>query len=277
MATNRVTAVSENPLCARLQVKFQGRGAASAGTKYVAKTVAKVANTRFAKNANPFEETTEFVHAGSVRKATAYKAQTVAYNPAMAQTAQFTPTSYARAYARASKVRAQAASMQGETRVINAVKPAKKLTFMEKASAFLATEKQEETEVTTEKLSKGVIISAIVIVMIVMLMLFSLAQINEFKNEISALENTKSELQTTIQTLNVSLDSKNDIRMIEETATNDIGMVRSNEVTSKYITVSGGERVEMIEATETAEDFGVFGTLMSAIGSNWDHFMEYIN
>jgi hypothetical protein len=110
-----------------------------------------------------------------------------------------------------------------------------------------------------------------------MLMLFSLAQINEFKSEISALESTKSELQTTIQTLNVSLDAKNDIRMIEDTAKNDIGMVRSNEVTSKYITVSGGERIEVIENEEANEDFGVFGTLMSAISSNWDHIMEYIN
>ncbi len=277
MATNRVTAVSENPLCARLQAKFEGRGAASAGTKYVARVATKAANTKFAKNANPFEETVEFVHAGAAQKATAYKKQATAYNPAMEKTAQFCVNPYAKAYARAAKVRAQVAAMRGETRVMKAVKPAKKLTFMEKATAFFGVEKSEEQDVTTQKLSKGVIISAIVIVMIVMLMLFSLAQINEFKSEISALENTKSELQTTIQTLNVSLDSKNDIRMIEETATNDIGMVRSNEVTSKYITVSGGERVEMIETEEASEDFGVFGTLMSAISNNWDHVMEYIN
>ncbi len=277
MATNRVTAVSENPLCARLQAKFEGRGAASAGTKYVARTVAKAANTKFAKNANPFEETVEFVHAGTAHKATAYKSQANAYNPAMEKTAQFSVNPYAKAYARAAKVRAQAAKMNGETRVMKAVKPAKKLTLAEKAAAFLSLEKSDEQDVATQKLSKGVVISAIVIVMIVMLMLFSLAQINEFKSEISDLENTKSELQTTIQTLNVSLDSKNDIRMIEDTATNDIGMVRSNEVTSKYITVSGGERVEMIAAEDTDEDFGVFGTLMSAITNNWDHIMEYIN
>lgn len=276
MATNRVTAVSENPLCARLQAKFEGRGAASAGSKYVAKAT-RVANTKFAKNAVPFEEAVEFVHAGATRKTTAYKTQATAYNPAMGVTAQFTRTPYAKAYERAAKVRAQAASMKGETRVMNAVKPAKKETFLDKAIAFFRTEKLGEEMVETQKLSKGVIISAIVIVMIVMLMLFSLAQINEFKSEISSLENTKSELQTTIQTLNVSLDAKNDIRMIEDTAKNDIGMVRSNEVTSKYITVSGGERVEVIENEETNEDFGVFGTLMSAISGNWNHIMEYIN
>ena len=277
MATNRVTAVSENPLCARLQAKFEGRGAASAGTKYVAKAAAKIANTKFAKNAVPFEETVEFVHAGATHKATAYKAQAVAYNPNMAATAQFARMPYAKAYERAANVRAQAASMKGATRVMNAVKVEKKTTFIDKAIAFFKTEKLDEKQVETQKFSKGVILSAIVIVMIVMLMLFSLAQINEFKSEISTLESTKSELQTTIQTLNVSLDAKNDIRMIEDTAKNDIGMVRSNEVTSKYITVSGGERIEVIENEEANEDFGVFGTLMSAISSNWDHIMEYIN
>ena len=287
MATYRATAVSENPLCTRLQAKFQGRGASSAGTKYVAKTAAKVAKSKVVRNADPFEGTVEFVRAGAPRKtaqkassARAYNAQTnvkKAYNPAMAQTTAFNPQRYAKAYARAASVREKAAMMQGETRVMNAVKPAKKETVLDKALAFVFGEALDEKTVKTEKLSKGVIISAIVIVMIVMLMLFSFAQINEFKTEISELENAKAVLQTTIQTLNVSLDSKNDIRMIEETATNDIGMVRSNQVTSKYISVSGGERVEVVENSEEAEeDFGVLGTLMSAIGTNWDHLMEYI-
>ncbi|MBR4071359.1 MAG: hypothetical protein IKK26_02260, partial [Clostridia bacterium] len=108
--------------------------------------------------------------------------------------------------------------------------------------------------------------------------LFSIAQINEFKSEISQLENQKTTLLTKIDDLNVAIDAKNDIRVIEEEATTRIGTVKSNQVATKYVSISDGERVEVVEAAENTDgEYGVFGTLMSVVGTNWNHLMEYIN
>ena len=306
--TINVTSINENPLCSRLQKKFAGRGAASAGTKAVKNAYNTVANSGIAKAANPFEETGEFVRAGgTVRTASAYqtaaKARTAsakatsntnAYNSsAFEKTATFE-----RAYARAAGVRAAAADINAATRQmprVNSTKstaakaktntkaakaPAK--TWAERwqaAKAFFCGEAMEERKIKSTPISKGLILSAIVIVFIVALMLFSIAQINEFKNEISNLQADKARLLTTVDDLNVLLDAKNDIRFIEEEATGRIGMVRSNQVATEYISISDGERIEVVDATseETENEFGVFGTLMSVVGTNWDHLMEYIN
>lgn len=300
--TVNVTSINENPLCARLQKKFAGRGAASAGTKAVKNAYNTVANSEIAKTANPFEETSEFVRAGKTTKtATAYQgaskakvnaksnARTAnAYNAAFEKTATFE-----RAYARAAGVRAAAADINAQTRQMPKVKAVNKTTRKTASkvapksvfsvwafvkSAF-AKDAYEEKAVKSTPISKGLVLSAVVIAFIIVLMLFSIAQINEFKNEISGLQADKAELLTQIDDLHVAIDAKNDIRFIESEATGRIGMVKSNQVATKYVSISGGERVEVVDGTEEASEaeFGVFGTLMSVVGTNWDHLMEYIN
>lgn len=298
--TVRVTSISENPLCTRLQKKFAGRGAASAGSKAVKNAYNTFAGSKFAAAANPFEETGEFVRAGQSKKvATAYKAaETVKSAPAKAahnataynssafdKTATFNRATYAKAYERAAGVRAAAADFNATTRQMPKVKTAKasakakeKFNFFEWLKATAAGDAAEEKVVRSTPISKGLILSAVVIALIVILMLFSIAQINEFKSEISQLEAQRTTLLTKIDDLNVAIDAKNDIRVIEEEATTRIGMVKSNQVATKYVSISDGERVEVVDTAENAEgEYGVFGTLMSVMGTNWDHLMEYIN
>ena len=55
--TVRVTSISENPLCTRLQKKFAGRGAASAGSKAVKGAYEAIKSSKIVAAANPFEET----------------------------------------------------------------------------------------------------------------------------------------------------------------------------------------------------------------------------
>lgn len=291
--TVNVTSINENPLCTRLQKKFAGRGAASAGTKAVKNAYSTVVNSKAFQAASPFEETAEFVRAGkTVRNTVAYnaaasaksaparvaKATTANYNSAFEKT-----TTFEKAYARAAGVRAKAADFNAATRQMPRVKASKakaksNVSLWEKIKAFAVGETHEEKAVRSTPISKGLVLSAIVIAFIVVLMLFSIAQINEFKNEISQLENQKTTLLTKIDDLNVAIDAKNDIRFIEDEATNRIGMVKSNQVATKYVTISDGERVEVVEdETDEAVEYGVFGTLMSVVGTNWDHLMEYIN
>ena len=81
-----------------------------------------------------------------------------------------------------------------------------------------------------------------------------------------------------IDQLAVKLDLKNDVRVIEQTAREDIGMVRRNQVESKYINVAQEDRVEVIDdAEETTQDLGIFTTLLSSVGSGWNKLLEYID
>lgn len=294
-AQAHVTNAAQNPLCGRLQQKFSGRGAASASVSYQTRAIPKVdpriasGGKKIAKavNVSPFEETAEFVPAGRTSKAqvkgkmnqtaartaqpasAARRQQTGAY----AKTTPFASGAYAAAYARAATIRAQAAAV--EPRKVAANNPAgQKQGLLQ----LVRGGRSDEVRVKSSPIPKSIVIAVILFTAIVLMILFSFAQINEFKREISGLESQRSELNTEIAQLAIQLDLKNDVRVIEQTAREDIGMVRRNQVESKYINVAQGDRVEVLnDAEETGEDFGIFSTLMSSVGSSWDKLMEYID
>ncbi len=294
-AQMHVTGAADNPLCGRLQQKFSGRGAAAVSVSYQAHRIFKtdsMAGGKIAKAVNPFEETAEFVPAGKkagASPASAAKAAAVKSGPSASQRAAYeaqqrtrafskvTPFpsgAYASAYARAASIRAQAAAVQSRPHA-----PAKKT---ERAKGGLLQlirgGRADEVRVKSAPVPKSVLIAIVLFTAIVMMIIFSFAQINEFKREISGLESKRSELSTEVEQLAIQLDLKNDVRVIEQTAREDIGMVRRNQVESKYINIAQGERVEVIEDTEEAqEDFGIFTTLLSSVGNGWDKLLEYID
>lgn len=282
-----VTGAAENPLCGRLQQKFSGRGAAAVSASYQAHRSSKVANGKIAKTVNPFEDTAEFVPAGKradVQAAAAAKSgpsasQRAAYEAqqrtrAFSKGTPFPSGAYASAYARAASIRAQAATIQS--------RPRPKTKEPERAKGGLLQlirgGRADEVQVKSAPVPKSILIAIVLFTAIVMMIIFSFAQINEFKREISGLESKRSELSTEVEQLAIQLDLKNDVRVIEQTAREDIGMVRRNQVESKYINIAQGDRVEVIEdPEEKAEDFGIFTTLLSSVGSGWDKLLEYID
>lgn len=289
-----VTNAAQNPLCGRLQQKFSGRGAASASASYQTRAIPKVdpriasGGRKIAKavNVNPFEETAEFVPAGktvntqaksSARKTTAakLKMEQTQKTQAYAKTTPFASGAYATAYARAAAIRAQAAAADLQKAAPAAVGvAAEKQGFLQ----LLRGGRADEVRVKSNPIPKSIVIAVILFTAIIMMILFSFAQINEFKREISGLESQRSELNTEIAQLAIQLDLKNDVRVIEQTAREDIGMVRRNQVESKYINVAQGDRVEVLDdAQDNEEDFGIFTTLLSSVGSSWDKLMEYID
>ncbi len=291
-AQARVTNAAQNPLCGRLQQKFSGRGAASASVSYQTRAIPRVdpriasGGRKIAKavNVNPFEETAEFVPAGKTVKKQAsnvYKAAAKAKTEqtqktqAYAKTTPFASGAYAAAYARAASIRAQAAAVDTKKTV-----PAAPGSAVEKQGLLqlIRGGRADEVRVKSSPIPKSIVIAVILFTAIVMMILFSFSQINEFKREISGLESQRSELNTEISQLAIQLDLKNDVRVIEQTAREDIGMVRRNQVESKYINVAQGDRVEVLDdAQDNEEDFGIFTTLLSSFGSSWDKLMEYID
>lgn len=290
------TNAAQNPLCGRLQQKFSGRGAAAVAAQYQARTASKTVTNhsgKVAKAVNPFEETAEFVPAGkavpmqqkaaprrsvSQRNAevrrTAYNKQQ--HTQTFAKATPFASGAYATAYARAASIRAQAAAVQSRPHA-----PAKAKEVVRSKQGLrqlIRGGRADEVRVKSSPVPKGLVIAIVLFTIIVMMIVFSFAQINEFKREISDLEAQRTELSGEIDQLAIQLDLKNDVRVIEQTAREDIGMVRRNQVESKYINIAQGDRVEVIDdAEENTEEFGIFTTLLSSVGSGWDKLLEYID
>ncbi|MBQ3526951.1 MAG: septum formation initiator family protein [Clostridia bacterium] len=306
-AETRTTTAAENPLCQRLMARFDGRGvAANEDTRVQTASFTRVkkaspAVSRAKSIANPFEETAQFVR-GDVRVKSKATAETVRFTKvkagtkaeaAMRRTAAyevqtpFASGAYAKAYERAAAIRARAydgsearESVRRESERKEAAKGPKVFSgeWFARIKAVLLGKDEDEVVVKKAPVSASLIIGVILFAVVVMMIIFSFAQISEFKREISTLDREREELVAEIDQLSLEIDLKNDIRTIEQIATEEIGMVKSNRVESKYISVAQGERVELpAAANDVAEESGVLANLLSAAGSNWEKIMEYID
>lgn len=304
-ADTRITTAAENPLCTRLKTKFDGRGMSRAGDRADVQTgtftrVKKEspAAAKAESIATPFEETARFERA-TVKKAVKAEENTVRFakvdkkdDPRAAQrrvaayetATPFASGAYSAAYARAAQIRARA--YDGSEARASAEREAKRRANAKRPPLFsfagiknvILGKDEDEIEVKKSPVSASLIIGIVIFAVVVMMIIFSFAQISEFKKEISVLDNQKAELVEQIDQLALEIDLKNDIRVIEQIATEEYGMVKSNRVESKYISVAEGERIVLPESDgEETADYGVFTTLMSAASSNWDKIMEYID
>jgi hypothetical protein len=120
-----------------------------------------------------------------------------------------------------------------------------------------------------------------VFTMMFLVIIFSFAQNYVLTGEIAALEARAEALAQQERDLSVRLEERDDIRVIEDIAVNRIGMVKGTTVESRYISVSGGERVELLSAApeESAEQAsgGIFSTMLSAISENLQRLREYVD
>ena len=108
----------------------------------------------------------------------------------------------------------------------------------------------------------SVVFVSVICTVLFMFMMLTMAQINEFTQDISALQNQLSEL-------------KNDLRVIEDAAVNELGMVKADEVLKQYVVIGNEDKIEVVEP-ETTEN-SLVNTVMSAIGENFRQLVEYIN
>lgn len=298
MSNTRATTTAENPLCDRLKARFESRGVAGAKTgTFTAVREKTAAQKRAEAVANPFEETAQFVRSDVKVKAKA-AAETVKFEKvkssvdtaaakrrvaAYEMSTPFASGAYAQAYARAAEIRARAAD--GSEARKSAERRAERMAKAKRPALFslawfkeaFATD-EEEVAVKKAPVSVSVVFGIILFCVVVMMIIFSFAQISEFKKEISALENQKAALVGEIDQLALSIDQKNDIRKIEQIATEEIGMVKSNRVESKYISVAEGDRIEIPESISgSGEEYGIFSAMLSSVQSNWNRLMEYID
>lgn len=121
----------------------------------------------------------------------------------------------------------------------------------------------------------SVVLVSVICTVLFMFMMLTMAQINEFTQDISALQTRLSELQKQEEELRLDVELKNDLRVIEDAAVNEFGMVKADEVKKQYVFIGNEDKIEVIEP-ETTED-SLINTVMSSIGENFRELVEYIN
>lgn len=83
-------------------------------------------------------------------------------------------------------------------------------------------------------------------------MIFNYVQINEHTTSISDLKNEITTLATEKDDLSAKLDQKNDLVYIEKVAREELGMVKIDEITKKYITMDPGDVITPFSLNPTA-------------------------
>lgn len=111
--------------------------------------------------------------------------------------------------------------------------------------------------------------------MMIMSIVLSFSEIYQTTSEIAQLENTLAALEDQAAELELELEEKNDIRVIEQVATEDLGMVREDAVQRKYISLSDGERIDIIEDETAEEETAASGILLSSIWSSLGNLFDY--
>lgn len=132
------------------------------------------------------------------------------------------------------------------------------------------TNKQEPITPNMEIRVKKKVIPPVFVAMLlvstlmIMFLVMSISEIYETTNEIAMLEEQIATLKADAEDLKLQLEEKNDIRVIEEYATTQLGMTKEDSTQRKYVSLSDGERIDIIEV-ETDEETG--GVLLSSIFS----------
>ncbi len=100
----------------------------------------------------------------------------------------------------------------------------------------------------------------------------SFAKVYQTQNRISRMETELDELKDTAAGLRLKLEEKNDIRTIREIAVGELGMAEEDSQQRRFVSISEGERIEILEDPDSANSPG--GVLFSSIASSLGSFFE---
>jgi cell division protein FtsL len=100
----------------------------------------------------------------------------------------------------------------------------------------------------------------------VMFLVMSISDIYETTNEIADLEREIATLRSDAEDLSLQLEEKNDIRLIEEIATKQLGMTKEDSLQRRYVSLSDGEHIDILEVEEEEEKGVLLSSLFSSIG-----------
>lgn len=206
--------------------------------------------------------------------------------------------SYARAYARGAAIKAKAQQLSADKAKISrvagtaavgrsqtmtgrTVKAREKTgvveTVKEKFRSLTGANEDAEYTVKTSEKSSSFPLEIVVLIALctvaIMLVIYTIAQIYSFSSSISDLKKKQSELAKTENALQLELNERDDIRLIEKIAVEQLGMVKAEAVERNHISILSGDRIDVV-ADEETETGGFFSTMLSALGSGFSKLFE---
>ncbi len=111
--------------------------------------------------------------------------------------------------------------------------------------------------------------AAVAVCLIVLIFVFSVVQswarVYQTSNRISQLTSDLDALNEKADRMKLKLEEKNDIRNIWDIAVGDLGMAKEDSLQRRFVSISDGERIEILEAEEEKPSPG--GVLFSVFDS----------
>ncbi len=184
-------------------------------------------------------------------------------------------------YNRSTAKSAQAKRPMPGQRAVNlpAARKSSKLSEIRRNLRPILLVKQDNVETVKVAVKRPFPVGAVVMVTICTLLLMftvmSYVQINEYTIEVALLRGELTDLAGEKKELALAIEEKNDMLKIEEYATENLGMVKADQLTKKHISLDQEDKVEVVE-TEPSKDVTVVSGVMSAIGENFEGLWEYI-
>lgn len=141
-----------------------------------------------------------------------------------------------------------------------------------KASAYVKITPENEIRVKRKMISPVFVMLLAAVTVMVMFLVMEISNVYKAANEVSELESRLKTMQSEADELELKLEAKNDIREIEKIATNELGMAKEDTLQRRYISLSDGERIEILDSGEEDESSGgvLLSSIFSAIGELFD-------
>lgn len=133
----------------------------------------------------------------------------------------------------------------------------------------------QTTEIRTEKkvFPVSLLIGILIIAVIFMALVSGMSKVYQSNREIAKLEQKLEQLEETAEQLELRLEDKNDVKTIETMASERLGMVKEEYVQKEYISLSDGERIELINSDEEDTSGGIMlSSIFSALGDFFERF-----
>ena len=100
-----------------------------------------------------------------------------------------------------------------------------------------------------------------------MLIVSGSVMLSDARRDVKQLENEVNELRQQETVLKMELDMKNDVNVLRQRATSELGMIGKEYVEAQYLNISGSDSIKVFEDNSANDEVG-FSTILSAFGIN---------
>ena len=120
----------------------------------------------------------------------------------------------------------------------------------------------------------SIMLIAVAVTTLILAVITASVRINEITTENSELQRKYASLLSEENDLRTQLETRDDLRVVEEMAKNELGMVKKDQVPKYYLTINKQDKIELIEE-ETEVKQGFFDELLSLGASIADRIRAF--